>query len=62
MNKDEVTKFPIARLRFTMKTGLWTLYWRDRNLKFHEYDFPPTPNVLVILDYLDSHEDPIFFG
>ena len=27
------TRFPIARLHYTKTTGLWTLYWRDRNLK-----------------------------
>ena len=25
---------PISRLT----TGLWTLYWRDRNVKYHRYD------------------------
>jgi len=33
----EWTRFPIARLHYTKTTGLWTLYWRDRNLKFHRY-------------------------
>ncbi|GAA3138992.1 hypothetical protein GCM10020255_014970 [Rhodococcus baikonurensis] len=35
----EWTRFPIARLYYTKKTGLWTLYWRDRHLKFHRYSF-----------------------
>ncbi|HWY00575.1 MAG TPA: IS30 family transposase, partial [Mycobacterium sp.] len=26
------TRFPIARLHYTKSSGLWTLYWRDRNL------------------------------
>jgi hypothetical protein len=59
----EYTRFPIARLRYTAATGLWSLYWRDRDLKFHEYDRKrPTKNVQVLLDYLDSHADPIFWG
>lgn len=33
----EHTRFPIARLRYTKSTGLWAIYWRDRNLRFHEY-------------------------
>ena len=33
----EWTRFPIARLHHTKTTGLWTLYWRDRSLKFHRY-------------------------
>ncbi|WP_443710968.1 DUF3024 domain-containing protein [Rhodococcus qingshengii] len=30
----EWTRFPIARLHFTKKTGLWSLYWRDRTSSF----------------------------
>ena len=32
------TRFPIARRRHTKTTGLWEIYWRDRNLRFHRYD------------------------
>jgi hypothetical protein len=40
------TRFPIARLHYTKSTGLWTLYWRDRNLKYHRYDpLDPSPRV-----------------
>lgn len=60
--RGEHTRFPIARLRYTAATGLWSLYWRDRNLKFHEHDGKlPTKNVQVLLDYLDSPADPIFW-
>ena len=59
----EHTRFPIARLRYTASTGLWTIYWRDRNLKFHEYRRKhPTKNVQPLLDHIGSHDDPIFFG
>ncbi|MGO9079707.1 MAG: DUF3024 domain-containing protein [Streptosporangiaceae bacterium] len=34
----EWTQFPVARLRYTKGTGRWSLYWRDRNLRFHIYD------------------------
>lgn len=34
----EWTRFPIARLRYVKAKGLWSLYWRDRNLRFHAYD------------------------
>ena|SRR6187200_1024163 len=27
----EHTRFPIARLRYTRATGVWAIYWRDRN-------------------------------
>jgi hypothetical protein len=42
----EHTRFPIARLRYTRSTGQWAIYWRDRNLKFHEYKRKrPTENA-----------------
>ena len=34
----EWTRFPIARLRYTKSTKQWSLYWRDRHLRFHLYD------------------------
>ncbi len=62
--RGDWTRRPIARLRFTKTTGLWTLYWRDQNLKFHSYAdrLAPTQHVVEILEYLDSGVDPIFFG
>jgi Protein of unknown function (DUF3024) len=57
------TRFPIARLRYISSTGLWAIYWRDRDLKFHEYDRKrPTKNVQVLLDYIADSGDPIFWG
>ena len=57
------TRFPVARLHYTKTTGLWTLYWRDRNLKYHRYDpLDPSPRVQDLLDYLDDRADPIFWG
>jgi hypothetical protein len=59
----EHTRFPIARLRFTKSTGLWAIYWRDRNLTFHEYKRKrPAKNVQVLLDHIESGSDPIFWG
>lgn len=58
----EHTRFPIARLRYTQTTGLWSLYWRDRNLTFHAYDIEPTPTVQTLLDHIAESADPIFFG
>jgi hypothetical protein len=57
------TRFPIARLRYTAATGLWSLYWRDRNLKFHLYDLAePTANVEALLDEIDRDPTSIFWG
>ncbi|WAL49270.1 DUF3024 domain-containing protein [Rhodococcus pyridinivorans] len=57
------TRSPIARLHYIKKTGLWTLYWRDRNLTFHRYtSLAPSPHVQDLLDYIENSGDPIFWG
>lgn len=56
------TRFPIARLRYTKSRGELSLYWRDRNLKFHEYDLAePSPNIQDLLDEIDSDPTSIFW-
>ena len=50
-------------LHYTTGSGLWALYWRDRHLKYHRYDrLNPSTQVQDLLDYLDTHADPIFWG
>ena len=59
----EWTRFPIARLRYTRGTRRWSLYWRDRNLQFHEYDrVPASANVEDLLAEVDSDPTAIFWG
>lgn len=59
----ENTRFPIARLRYTTSTGLWQIYWRDRNLKFHVYHRKRlTKNPPAPLDHIATSGDPIFWG
>jgi hypothetical protein len=60
---SEWTRLPIARLRYTKTTGVWSLLWRDRNLRFHVYDrVPPTPRVEDLLAELDEDPTAIFWG
>ncbi len=41
----------------------WSLYWRDRNLKFHLYDrVPPTPTIQVLQDEVTADSTSIFWG
>ena len=59
----EWTRFPIARLRYTKVSRVWSLYWRDRNLKFHEYDLvPAAANVEELLGEVDRDPTGIFWG
>jgi hypothetical protein len=57
------TRFPIARLRDTKSRSRWSLYWRDRHLKFHEYELAdPTPDIQDLLDEIDRDPTSIFWG
>lgn len=57
------SRFPVARFRYSAKTKLWALYWRDRNLRFHRYDLcPPSPHLAVLLDEVDRDPTGIFWG
>jgi DUF3024 family protein len=57
------TRLPIARLRYTKASKTWTLYWRDRNLRFHRYDrIEPSVNVCVLIDEIDCDPTGIFWG
>lgn len=59
----EWTRFPIARLRYTTATKRWSLYWRDRNLRFHVYDqAPATGTVEELLAEVDRDPTAIFWG
>ena len=58
----EWTRFPIARLRYTQATRMWTLYWRDRNLRFHRYDqLEPSPDIDDLLTEIDRDPTAIFW-
>jgi hypothetical protein len=59
----EWTGFPIARLRYTKVTRLWSLYWRDRNLRFHAYDRVQAPaSVEDLLVEVERDPTAIFWG
>jgi len=49
--------------RYTAATKSWTLFWRDRNLRFHAYDLlAPSPNVEDLLAELDHDPTGVFWG
>jgi hypothetical protein len=42
----EWSSLPVARVRYTAATKTWTLYWPDRNSRFHLHDLvPPSKQV-----------------
>jgi len=59
----EWTRSPIAGLRYMKTTRVWSLYWRDRNSRFHAYDLAaPTASIEELLAELDRDPTAIFWG
>jgi hypothetical protein len=53
----------VARLQYTSRTRTWSLYWPDRNSKFHRYDrISPSPRVGVLIDEISADPTGIFWG
>jgi len=59
----ERRRSPAARLRFARSTGLWTLYWMRRDLRWHAYDLEsPRRDLRTLVEVVDADEDGAFFG
>jgi hypothetical protein len=57
------TRFPIARLRRVAARGVWMLYWRDSDLRWHLYDrVAPSPHVDPLLAEIEADPTSIFWG
>lgn len=57
------TSMAIAQMRYDEKTGKWTLYYADRNDRWHEYwDIEPTKSIDKILKETDEDPTGIFWG
>ncbi len=60
---SEWISFPIARLRYSAADKSWTLYCRDRNIRFHLYDQLASSNrVDDLLTEIDRDTTCIFWG
>jgi hypothetical protein len=45
------------------RDGVWTLYWRDRNLRFHLYEeVEPTSSIEDLLGEIERDPTAIFWG
>ncbi len=59
----EWTRWPICRFRYTKARNEWSLYYRDRNLRFHHYSLAqPTPYIDELLIEVDADPTCIFWG
>ncbi|WP_301336945.1 DUF3024 domain-containing protein [Mycobacterium asiaticum] len=58
---EDWIRFPVARLRYMKTRAVWSLYWRDRDARFHAYDLaPPTANIEKLLAEVDRDPTAIF--
>lgn len=59
----EWTRMKIAQLRYDDSARLWTLYWADRNQRWHRYwDLDASERIDALLDEIDEDPTCIFFG
>ncbi|MET1050419.1 MAG: DUF3024 domain-containing protein [Acidimicrobiales bacterium] len=57
------TRQPIAQLRYDTAAGTWTLFWADRNRRWHGYDhLDPTPQLDDLLKEIDQDPLSMFWG
>ncbi len=56
-------KLPIAQFRLDANTGLWSLYWPDRNRKWHPYEScGPARDLGRLLAEVDRDPTCVFWG
>jgi len=50
-------------VRWSVSRREWTLYWRDRNQRWHRYDSAaPTSAIAALLEAMDRDPTGIFWG
>lgn len=53
----------VAQLRYDPSTTSWTLYWADRNGRWHRYyDLEPNQPVQRLIDEIQEDPTAIFWG
>jgi len=63
MNINNWVDIPVAQFRYDNTLKEWTLYWPDRNSRWHEYyDIEPNKDLDVLLKEVDDDPTCIFYG
>jgi Protein of unknown function (DUF3024) len=58
----EWTKVRVAQLRHDVRTHRWSLYWADRNGRWHRYDDLPPGTITQVLHEIEKDPAGIFWG
>jgi hypothetical protein len=56
------SRVPVAQLRYDPTATNWTLYWADRNSRWHRYDDLEPGTVDDLLHEIDDDPTCIFWG
>ncbi len=58
----EWSRHNVAQIRFDADAGNWSLYWRDRNGRWHLFDLLEPGTVDQMLAAIDEDTTAIFWG
>ena len=63
MKSQPWTRMAIARFRYEVKGARWTLYWPDRDSRWHVDDgIEPAPDLGLLLMQVDRDPTRIYWG
>lgn len=61
--RDRHVEHPVAKFRYNAKRGSWTLFWQDRNQRWHSYDgFEDRRDFVDLLREVEADPTGIFWG
>ena len=52
----------VARMKFDTASNEWTLYWSDRNSRWHIFDLLPPVSIDEVLEQIERDQTRIFWG
>jgi DUF3024 family protein len=59
---SEWSRLPVGQLRYDPTTTHWTLYWADRNARWHPYDLLEPGTAEEMLREIEEDPTCIFWG
>ncbi len=61
--RDRHVEHVVAKFRYNARRGSWTLYWSDRNLRWHSYEgLEDRRDFLELLREVEKDPTAIFWG